>query len=388
MDDQSSLVTPPDVGVTSNKIVLKSGVDPGIVARPSRYSIIWFSIVAAALLTLGIMLFYWHKTHTNTVVIDYVTIPTGVNERQNYPTDFAATAQGHYVYIDTSVPSANPYTVLGGKLLYDGRTIYSGTDLEIVSEVISPNGLHYAYMRYINGNTNIYVDNKLVKTLPYQGPNSATLYAVSDNGKEYAYEYPGSQGNTLFRNNVALYTTGNGIGSAIFSNDLAHYATIVQASPGASAGNIIKDGNNLGSGDAVYLSPNGLHDIITVGMGSGTNGIVKVDGATVGESATDLNSTVVSDTGSYAFTQYERYLITINGKNYRIPTAIPSDCKHSCVNLFAVNQNGSHYIVGDYRPTGGHGAVWDLDGKNVALNGDIMDVAFSNDILYVYRWSN
>jgi len=336
-------------------------------------------------------------TTSNAVTIDYVTIPTGVNESQTYPMDAAQTALGHYVYIDTSSLNDSS-TDLGGKLVYDGQTIYSGSDLATggSSYVISQNGLHYAYMKYDNSTANIYVDNKLVKSVPNQASSyTVTLYAVSNNGQDYTYGYaPGFQNISIYKDGSVLYKNTSTIFSASFSNDLSHYVAAVQI-PTGSNGNVtddlIKDGTNVGTGNQAFISPDGSHYISLSSGTSSTTDSVLVDGKTVGTVGVTNgggNSTAVNDNGSYAFTDFTNHLVNINGTADTIPTTLPDDCGQGCVNLFAVNQSATHYIVGDYKPVGGSGAVWYMDGKSVALTGDIEGLEFNNNTLYVYKWSD
>ncbi len=334
---------------------------------------------------------------SNAVNIDYITIPTGVNESQNYPMDSAQTALGHYVYIDTSGSLNKSTTELGGKLIYDGQTVYSGSDLATGGDsyVISQNGLHYAYMKYDNSTANIYVDNKLVQSVPNQSPSYAvSLYAVSNNGQEYAYGYsPGFQDTAIYKDGSVLYKNTSSIFSAAFSDNLSHYVAIVQIPTGPNGNvteDIIKDGANVGAGDQAFISPNGSH-YIALGNGTNTSTAVVVDGKTVGTAGVTSgvgNSTIVNDNGSYAFTDFTNHLVNINGTVHAIPTTLPDNCGQGCVNLFAVNQTDTHYIVGDYKPVGGNGAVWYMDGKSIKLNGDIEGLEFNGNTLYVYKWSN
>jgi hypothetical protein len=337
---------------------------------------------------------------SNAVTIDYVTIQTGVNESQDYPMDAAKTALGHYVYIDTSGSLNNSSTDLGGKLVYDGQSVYSGSDLDTGSYVISQNGLHYAYMKYDNSTANIYVDNKLVQSVPNQSSSSAvTLYAVSNSGQDYAYGYavPTSQSSSvfaIFKDGKQIFQNKSTIFTVDFSDDLSHYVAIVQIPTDSNdnvSDDVIKDGTNEGSGNQAFISPDGSQYISLANNSSETNGTVSVDSKSVG-TVTEVNgggnSIAINNNGTYAFTDFADHLVNINGTNHTIPSTIPNDCGQGCINLFALNQDATHYIVGDYKPVGGGGAVWYMDGKSVTLTGDIEGLEFNNNTLYVYKWSN
>jgi len=342
------------------------------------------------------------STASNAVTIDYVTIPTKVNESQAYPMNGAQTAQGNYVYVDPNSSSLNLNDKLGGTLIYDGKTIYQGSDLVqgVTSYVISQNGLHYAYMKYDNSTTNIYVDNKLVQSVPNQVSSSAvTLYAVSNNGQDYAYGYavPTSQSSSvfaIFKDGKQLFRNPSSIFTVDFSENLSHYVASVQI-PTGSNGNvtddIIKDGTNEGSGNQAFISPDGSQYISLANNSSGTSGTVSVNGKSVG-TVTEVNgggySMVINNNGTYAFTNFANHLVNINGTAVSIPTTIPAGCGQGCVNLFAVNQTDTHYITGDYKPVSGSGAVWYMDGNSITLTGNIEGLEFNNNTLYVYKWSN
>lgn len=338
------------------------------------------------------------KTNVDSVGLDYVTIPTGVNEEQEYPMDGASVARGNYIYVDTSGPLTNSSAETGGKLIYDQGTIYSGKDLATNNFAISQNGLHYEYMRYDEGNIQIYTDSKLVKTISDQ-PSSSTvsLYGISDSGTDYAYSYsPSGQGLALYMNGTALYANASVIENADFSSNLSHYVAVVQIVSGTSVSNeVVLDGKVLGTGIQASISSNGLHYIYIAGGNSNGTDSVIVDGNKVGSLTLkdgDSDDVIVNNNGSYAYTDYVNSRVDIKGKYESIPSSIPYDCGTSCVNLFAVNQSATNYIVGDERPVGKSrpSPIWDLDGKNVKLAGDIEALEFkdsSND-LYVYKWSN
>lgn len=335
-----------------------------------------------------------HQNHTGTtaVTIDYVTIPSSVNEGEIYPNDGAETGKGHYAYLNTAGFLVNPDIELGGKLVYDGRTVYAGNDLE-ESYVISQNGLHYAYMRYGSDSSNIYVDNKLVKTIPSQTPTSVSLYGVSNNGQQYAYAYAGLLRNMLYRNSSLLYTSSTPIELADFDSDLSHYIAAVQFGNKSNSpiSQFIKDGHNIGTGIQAFISSNGAHTIALMSnTGTGLSN-VQVDGKPVGKvasTADDPQETIVNDNGSYAFTDFANHSVNMNGKADSIPTAIPDDCGQHCLNLFAINQDATHYVVGDYKPVGTTKPIWDLDGKPINLNGAVEGLEFNGNTLYVYRWSH
>ncbi|HUD05742.1 MAG TPA: hypothetical protein VMR18_02400 [Candidatus Saccharimonadales bacterium] len=393
------------------------GRKPQTVSRPltaptkkkRTKAFIWAFILLIALLT--IVAWYLHgnnhgndrtsssrNTKINSIPINYITIPTGVNESQDYPMDGASVAQEHYFYIDTSGPLHNLNEETGGKLVYDGRPIYSSVDLATNNFAISQNGLHYEYMRYDNQDANIYVDNNLVKTIPDQPTSySVALYGVSNNGKNYAYSYSSAgQGFELFTNNTSDYNSSGIIENVDFSSDFSDYVAVVQVTSGSNISNeVILDGKILGTGIQASISSNGLHYTYLAGSNSNGTDSVIVDSNKVGSvtlKVGDGDDVIVNNNGSYAYTDYVNSRVNINGKIRSIPRDIPYGCGTSCVNLFAVNQYATDYIVGDENPGGTKIAspIWDLNGSNVNLSGDIEALEFSNNSnsLYVYRWSN
>jgi hypothetical protein len=338
-------------------------------------------------------------TKSNSISLDYVTIPTGVNETKDYPMDGASVAQGHYLYIDTSGSIHNSNAETGGKLIYDGKTIYSGSDLATNNFAISQNGLHYEYMRYDNLSAKIYVDNKLVESIPNQPTSYAVfLYGVSNNGIDYAYSYAvGPQDIELFKDDNSIFKNTSTIENVAFNSALSHYIAVIQTTSGSNVSNkVVLDGTVLGTGIQASISNDGTHYIYIAGNNSNGVDNVIADGKNVGEVTLkdgDGDNVVINNNGSYAYTDYVNGQVIINGIADSIPATIPYDCGTSCINLFAVNQTASSYIVGDQKPitnNASSSAVWDLNGKTVNLSGDIQALEFSyiSNTLYVYRWSN
>jgi len=101
-----------------------------------------------------------------------------------YPFDMY-TSNGHYIlHLRPSLGGRYTYE---DSLIYDGKTVFSGTINRII---ISSNGEHYAFtsvnkdqINNLTKPTNLYVDGKFI----LKNQNTLRIYALSDNGQEYFY---------------------------------------------------------------------------------------------------------------------------------------------------------------------------------------------------------
>ena len=173
------------------------------------------------------------------VNIVYVKIPTGVQEDKNSAGDSAATAAGHFAYIDGSDSTGYLDGATGGKVIYDGKVVYQGEDVVQDNIVISKNGLHYGYIRDDGTNYNIYVDNKMVQSV--SDSDTVTIDGVSDDGLSYAYNDSSGSGKFIeLLNGSNLYTSSlypESIGNLqlyLFGGDLKHYISVLSASESSS----------------------------------------------------------------------------------------------------------------------------------------------------------
>jgi hypothetical protein len=164
--------------------------------------------------------------------INYITIPTGVIEKNTSPEepDGAATANGHYLYNDLSDNSGKLYgdcglvEVCSGKLIYDGKVVYQGKGVSKGAIILSSNGLHYGYVvadetfdavhKKYPVDYSIYVDNILVKKLPEfsrgSGDHDLFLDGVSNDGHSYIYNYDRAE----YKNGHKLYSNITPIGTS------------------------------------------------------------------------------------------------------------------------------------------------------------------------------
>jgi hypothetical protein len=337
-----------------------------------------------------------------TVSIDYVTIQTGVTENNNTEGDYAATAAGHYAYIDGSTSDGDLDGAQGGKVIYDGRVVYQGADLVQDNVVISRNGLHYAYYRDDGTNYDIYVDNKLVNN---NIPDSDTfvLDGVSNDGLHYVYDIndPNTSSNdSLYKDlSTGAFYSPNGIfdapkgaySSAFFSSDLSHYVGFYTPNGNGSddsASTIVANGsvtNQFFSGDPqmIGISENGSHYYAVTendDVGASTYQLV-VDGKTI-TSLDNSNYAGVNNGGEYFYIDNSTPAFVIGSKT--IP--LPSDNFNGNeigYEYAAINSDGSHYVVGDSDKS-----YWLADGNQISVTGDVYNVELDGTTLYIYRWSN
>ncbi|MCL4358026.1 hypothetical protein M1512_04015 [Patescibacteria group bacterium] len=324
------------------------------------------------------------------VITKYVNLLPATSN--NFPTATdPKTAHGNYIIeLDNQggVVSGPP---VNQELIYDGKTLYRGTNLSsdvVVSWAISESGLRYAYVLSKGGSDDLYIDGKFVTTISpsdvYQGD-----LTVSNNGQDYAYVV--SVGSNLKNSEVikdgsVLYYSGNVIDDVDFSSDLSKYIIAVQtfASAAYTYDKVIYDGKiiamNLGTGSpgSMAISENGKHTFYT----NFTNKTY-VDGNLVGNSQyiPFIDGGVVTDNGDYGLVDFASHYIDINGKITSISPTLDFACDPSC-GVFAMNETATHYIVGNVNNS------WYLDGAKINLTGNIEGVELDNNTLYVYVFPN
>ena len=407
------------------------------------------------------------------VNIVYVKIPTGVQEDKNSAGDSAATAAGHFAYIDGGDSTGSYDGATGGKVIYDGKVVYEGEDVIQDNIVISKNGLHYGYIRDDGTNYNIYVDNKMVQSV--SDSDTVTIDGVSDDGSSYAYNDSSGGGKFIeLLNGSNLYTSSlypEGIvnlQSYLFGGDLKHYISVLSASGASSvpisnnsgfdnnsqpspiatdqrfsyifSGTVNKtDINGL---ESAQISPSGKHFSILGSKNSSVTTSTNVPNpiksntnnctapatskncasapATIKKDSTvTTSSTILSvdgnevyvsknyktkdylltgdsqlkkpeylavninDKGDYAYISTAQAKLIIDNKYvYSLEANNLSD-NTSKKELIAINDSLTHYAYGNYETK-----YWMVDGVKTALSGDIFNLEFNGDNLYVYQWSN
>jgi len=138
-----------------------------------------------------------NASSTSLAVVN-VTVPYG-GDADHLP----LVSSGHYIYHQTTNADGGSYL---GTIIYDGKTVFSdpnttydssGSDSELLIEGgesdlgLSPNGLHYGYVLTQNNNYQIYIDNKLVRTVNNKNDNNNDLnfVGISNDGTHYIFEY-------------------------------------------------------------------------------------------------------------------------------------------------------------------------------------------------------
>lgn len=202
------------------------------------------------------------------VAIKYITI----NNDRSYDksSDSLVMSSGHYIYHESI--NALGGAVLG-KITYDGNVVYQDPDTSAPigstgpkiegSVVLSNNGLHYGYTIEQGNNIEIFVDNKLDKTITEENDLTSNseydaLYAISNDGSSYEYlQYSDTTNNVTAVNNhgtsVAIPSTeGNACGFGTtcpvsFDGDLSNYLTSYN-------NKYIYDGQQISSNANVYSS--------------------------------------------------------------------------------------------------------------------------------------
>jgi hypothetical protein len=478
---------------TASTITLPSAPSmPQMVTAPpkSKKLLIAIIIIIIGLVIVGIGIaasFLLPKTvigslPINKVKIVYVTVKTHVDEQNNTMGDTAATANGHYAYIDASSGGVQDSTNDVATINYDGKIVYTGKDIVKDNIVISLNGLHYGYILDDGTNYSIYIDGKKLNTL--SNSNNLTLDGVSNDGKKYAYNYDGNDaGLTVeYVNGTNFYTpqtgtidapdsrlssrsTSNLTSSNYFktlqlSENLDSFvglSTDIQSDSFIYNGKAQKLNVRQGRGVLDYgISQNGLHNYVlgvnsiiisstptvsnppkvstsptstplaptkqcfvtpvTVCSGSSSkyelktssysqlfvNGksILKTEGIpgtstssyqTIEYSPTGsleasiiISSPGINNNGDYYYINNKDSNLVINNNKYKLSSNNINTKQGSLGHeIAAINNDASHYIAGNSDTR-----YWNLDGKNIGLDGDIFGVELVNNTLYAYRWEN
>jgi hypothetical protein len=305
--------------------------------------------------------------------------------------DTAAIGSGHYAYTDPiGATQLNPDSgvFVGGKLIVDGKVVYQGSDLMDYSQVISNNGLHYAYVRIDHNKPSIYVDGKL-SSLKYD--LFLPLLGISNDGSDVVYDTNDNNSNdVVYRNNTKVGTIYDLSGLA-FSSDLSH-SIIAGLFPEVSGPNdpfsdLLIDGksakttdSNSLPGDQLGMSQNGLHTVYTVSNTSNTNNDLYLDNKKVGQPSSPVD-VQVDDNGDYSYIDTSASELFVNTKSYTLSSTSVNTVNAGNL-ISSINSNGSHYFVANPIKK-----YFDLDGKPVALSGDIFKAEFAGNTLYVYKFS-
>jgi hypothetical protein len=322
----------------------------------------------------------------------YLTLPLTKDQAStnpiNGPGQSISTASGHYLLRDPrgfSYSSSNE----GGKLLYDGKSIYDGPLLWEFT--LSSNGEHYAYdldtsTNHTGGNYEIYLDGKLIRTVP--DSNGVYDLAIADNGKDYAFttgQPKATWGDTdLVKDGNTIYTNPNGIRTIYFDSKLQHY--IAATNPTASnqydlalnGQTILTNLDFAGTIDPpISLSQNGQHYLYANG------GILYLDGKEILQPK-DTAAMGVSDNGDYAVVNPLASSVTTSKTSFTLSSQFAQGCNPGCGGsfpMFSMSNDGQHFVYGTQTPN-----LWNLDGATVTPTGTIEGVEFVNDTLYLYRW--
>ena len=343
------------------------------------------------------------KTSTPTssngsINIDYVTVDNSTVETpgpidsghdfvsnsfqpSNY--DYAATANGHYVYIDDANQTTTTDSNLGGNLIYDGQSEYQGSDLLDGSAVISQNGLHYGYAKDNGSNYEIYIDNKLISS-NLDDADALTLLQVSNDGKSIVYDDGDSSGSDTIYNNESLVYQDWGLNAAAFSSDLTKYVANLNDINGDVQ--LIYDGSVITGndfGDGAGISENGQHYFYLTSPSGGSSSAetLFVDSNQVG-TVNDQFGIGINDKGDYYYLDPGIQTFYLGSKSYGLSASNISDADASDL-LLTVNSDSTDFVVGN--TTTGY---WDLNGtSNLSLSGKIFQIELENNTLYVYRWA-
>lgn len=332
------------------------------------------------------------------VKVAYMTLPLTESQTFVNPVagtgDIVVTANGHYLIRDPRGFTFDSKGNTGGNLLYDGKSVYNGQYLWQFA--LSANGQHYIYQldtarNHSGGNAEIYVDGKLVQTVP--DTNGVYYLRISNDGKHYAFATgkAGAPGDPyLVKDGHTIYTSTESIGDLNFDADLQHY--VVVADPlggGPGTHQVVLDGKMLYDGQpsalagrtSAILSSNGQHVLYAA-----AGGAVYLDGRQILQSSAYVGAAAaVTDSGAYGVVNWVANKVTISNATYSIPSEFANVCSSGCAvayPTFALSNNGQHYIFGTKQPN-----LWNIDGAIVAPVGNVEGVEFVGDTLYLYRWA-
>lgn len=319
------------------------------------------------------------STQVDGVNIKYLTIPLAVIPSSDKwscdvpysncstPTSNISTSSGHYV-------ASNNIGVT-----YDGNLVYKGSN--VVGQVISQNGLHYAFITQTANYNEIYIDGKLTQYKVKVGNEvPLTLDALSNDGKSVAY-FDDDSGDYYLNSSVL-----KNVESIQFSYDLQTYISSVTNDNNMQ---ISLNGNQI----AVYpeddiedlsLSGNGLHYAYVVSDDS-TFSDLYVDGKEIGQIPVDgINLFGITNNGNYYFLNGDSNALQIDGKLFTLPSNIPNDYSTTPQGgepyQLTVNDDASQYFfyINNY---------YLLTGKKINTSGNVFGADFENNILYIYKFN-
>lgn len=310
---------------------------------------------------------------TQSSSFNVITIPLGVDPKGPYQTPpyFVVTGGGHYLL----------FTMDSGKLIYDGKEVYSGdlASLGRESMALSSNGLHYAYVLLApeGGNFHdLYIDGFKIATAEYLANP-----AVTDDGQHYFYtacfSESGFSGSCLFKDGQDVFLHPDGILDFSISRNGDAYLASLRNFDGNNSfveslvwnGTEIYKGQELGYGK--LLSPNGQH-YAYISLDESNLQHLVVDGVDQRSSGA-LILQQVTDQGSVCAWDSAKSVAVIDAKE------IPAS--QEGIQCF-LSDDGSHTIIND----GG----WTLDGQPIQFPGVdpqdvIMRVEWTGDAWNVYR---
>lgn len=289
-----------------------------------------------------------------------IKIGVDINEPfQDLPYDLRV-AKGHYLI----------WVYKTGKLIFDGKEIYTGDNLGHIA--LSANGLHYAYalktgvQNYFPVSYDIYVDGENVA-------NAANIkaLALADNG-EYFYVsgavIKSSARGEIFRG------AGNTIILGVSGDGLTYFAYFTERLETSHKDILIRNGLKLYEGSFLrdfYFSPGGEHYAYTVRDQEKNEETLIVDGQLIIKDSILLLSGITS-LGHYAGWNSKKNFIFIDDNKFSI--------KGDSARVF-INESASHHLIYD--------EGWLLDGEPIQLSVNLHRglgmVEMMGDIVYVYN---
>lgn len=326
----------------------------------------------------------------------YVTLPLTKTQAEADPVygpgQNIVTTGGHYLVLDPSGYTYDAKNNEGGKLLYDRSAVYNGPHL--FRFALSDNGRHYLYVldtdpKHTTGSQDIYVDGKKVQSVA----DAEGIYYIhlSDNGKDYAFATGNPDGylstTELDKDGSTIFTANNGIEALAFSSDLSKYVLATPSAPSVDQYDLIADGqavarniNFMGASQpSIALSSNGGHYIYTDGKT-----VFAESDAT--QPVKGIAAMGVNDNGSFGVVDPLSNVAHVNSRNYTLPSSFASACNPDCGAAspdFSMSNDGLHYVYGMQ-----YSNLWDLDGSTITPVGDVENVEFIGDTLYLYRWTD
>lgn len=425
------MTSQPPITSTTDEPTLESHVAPGLPGHPEfepvvpvkkhRRVVVLLAVLLALALVIGVGFggYRYYLTHhakpaaaqgsqtpaSNAPPVEntafgnvnaaYVTFPLTKDQTTVDPVagtgTVIATANGHYLLRDTQGFTYGPSGNKGGKLLYDGRVIYDG--LLLWQFALSLNGEHYAYQLDTSpdnrspGNDEIFVDGKLVQTIP--DSHGVYYLQVSNDGQHYAYATGSGQTSGdpyLVKDGKTIYTSTKSIGTLSFDGNLEHY--ILQAMPISSTSekyDVALDGRSLQTDmhftesvdRYVAISADGQHYIYANGS------TLYMDGKEVQKDVSPI-AAAVTDGGNYGLVNTTANKVVTSQATFTMSNEF-AQCSPGCGGNypeFALSNDGLHYAFGTQQPN-----LWNIDGATVTPAGNIEGVEFVGSTLYLYRWA-